>query len=158
MIDRSHDMKIAAFLLATLALSLPQSSAADPAKYKPFGLFGGYKDKVVGPNRWRVSATTNGVADEGSAQQMAVYRAAELVQAAGYSYMQIVNQSGSQAMIGVGYSTPNIRGAASMKLEVVGVSADVPPAECTAKRPESCFTVSVAQAMESARPYLRFND
>ena len=149
-------MKRLLLLVTIVAISVPQVATSSPAKYRPFGMFGGYKDKVISPNRWRVSATTNGVADEGSAQQMAVYRAAELAQAAGYRYMQIVNQSGKVTMIGVGYSTPTIRGPQSMKLEIVGVNQNIQPTECAAKQPDACFTVDVAQAMAAARPYLQF--
>ena len=63
-------------------------------RYQKWGMFGGYKDKATGPNAWRVSAGVNGVAPEGSAAKIALYRAAELAARAGFSHFQILNQKG----------------------------------------------------------------
>lgn len=148
-------MKLSSRIVILLALIGAPAFAGQPT-YKRWGMFGGYKDKLIAPDRWRVEAGVNGQADEGAAQNIAVYRAAEIVQQAGFGFMQIVNQKGSQTMIGVGYATPTIRGGGSMKLEVIGVNTDAPPSECLVADPQACFTVNVQKTMDAIRPNIRF--
>jgi hypothetical protein len=70
-------------------------------KYKPASFIGlgGYKDKMITPDTWQVSASANSVARRGFAGDMAVYRAAELAKKNGYTFFQIIKQDGSTRMI-----------------------------------------------------------
>ena len=149
---------IATVIFCSLLLSGCAGSSLQ-TKYRPWGLTGGYKDRSVGVNHWRVNAGVNGVSDEGSAQYIAVYRAAEIVKAAGFSHMQIVNQKSTQEYfsVGIGYAgPPTNRGGGDTMIEVIGSNSSEPPSVCLAPDPQACFTISVIDAQERTRPFLRF--
>jgi hypothetical protein len=145
-------------LIIVLTL-FPQTTTAQygrPTKYRPWGVFGGYKDKVLGPNSWRVVAGVNGMAEEGSAGKIALYRAADLTKKAGFRYFQITNQKGEQTYLGVGWGPANIRGAGGAELTIIAVNDPGPPPNCQAKQPDACFTLDAEQTMEKIRPFLAF--
>lgn len=82
-----------AALIAAAAASL---SAAVPAeagdRYKPQELFDrkGYAEKKLGEGLWRVRTTVKDMSSAENAQQMALYRGAELARQAGYDYFQVL--------------------------------------------------------------------
>jgi hypothetical protein len=121
-------------------------------KYKPAGIKGGYKDKLISPNMWEISAAANGFSERDLAQNMAIFRAAEVVQNAGFTHIQIINQKGKTrefASIG-GFA------GANLKLTVIGANSADPPSECKAKNPEACYTVSVEEIFVRVRPLIPF--
>lgn len=155
-------MRLSAFVVVTIGIfTLAIGTAAhgeQTVRYRKWGMVGGYKDKVVGPNSWRVVAGVNGVAPEGSAGWIALYRAAELTQAAGFEYFQIINQTGSQTYIGLGTGPKNIRGAGGADLTIVAVNSSEQPITCLAKTQDLCATLSAKHTMEQIAPHLTFTN
>jgi hypothetical protein len=141
---------------AIFLAACPQFLAARPAKYRPWGMSGGYKDKALGSNSWKVVAGVNGMADEGSAGKIALYRAAELTRNAGFSYFQITNQKGAQTFLGFSGGPANIRGAGGAELTIIAVNDPAPPTSCKAKEAVACFTLNAQEVMERIRPFLIF--
>lgn len=125
-------------------------------KYRPATIFGGYKDKVVEPGVWRVQGLANGMAEDGFAQNMAVYRAADVVKQAGFEYMQIINQKGKKSFVGLGGASSMHSAGQDLTLWVRGSHDSSPPSECRAKDPKACFTVPVSETLDHIRPFLTF--
>lgn len=116
--------------------------------YRPAGLLGGYSERIVEPGVWRVSGSSNGIAEMGFGRNMAMHRAAEVVKAAGFSHMQILDQRGRVTMM-------NQRQIGeSLELLVRGANDPAPPADCRARQPQSCFTAPVDQVLARLRPLL----
>ena len=146
-------------LLAAGLLAMSAAVEARPGtatKYRPANMFGGYSDKVVEPGVWRVSGKANGVSEDGFAEKMAVYRAAEVVRQAGFEYMQIINQKGKKSFVGLGGASSMHSAGQDLTLWVRGSHENNPPTECRAKEANACFTVPVAEAMERIAPFLTF--
>ncbi|WP_152522123.1 CC0125/CC1285 family lipoprotein [Sphingobium quisquiliarum] len=144
---------------AALFISIIVSATIAPAqtvKYRRWGMTGGYKDKVIGPNSWRVVTGTNGGAPEGSAGRIALYRAAELTSLAGFRYFQIINQKGSQMYMGIGWGPATIRGPGGAELTIIAVNDPAAPQTCLAKQPELCTTLDAQETMDKIKPYLVF--
>jgi hypothetical protein len=117
-------------------------------KYRSSYLFGGYSDKIVEPGIWKVTGRSNGVSRPGFGRDMAAYRAAELVKAAGFSHMQVIAQKGRAQTIN-GSSAGEF-----LTLTVRGVNDPAPPADCREKRPDQCFTLPVDDVMARLGPLL----
>lgn len=145
----------AALLLALAAVSPADARPGTATKYRPANLFGGYKDKQVEPGVWRIDARSNGIAEPGFAQNMAVYRAAEVIRAAGFTHIQVIKQKGEVTSMGFSRASMSHAGE-SMSLWVRGANTDALPSDCRAKDPAQCFTIPVARAMERTRPLLTF--
>jgi hypothetical protein len=146
------------YLLVALMLNVsvaPSSALARSGlatKYKPAGIKGGYKDKLISPNMWEIAAAANGFSERDLAQNMAIFRAAEVVQNAGFTHIQIVNQKGkSREFSGIGGFA-----GANLKLTVIGTNSPDPPTECKAKNPDACYTVSVEEIIVRVRPLIPF--
>ena len=79
-----------------IAAAAAALSAAAPAeagdRYKPQELFDrkGYTEKRLGEGLWRVRTTVKDMSSAENAQQMALYRGAELARQAGYDYFQVL--------------------------------------------------------------------
>lgn len=152
-------MRFLIFLTAASLALTPVTLSAQverQVKYQKWGMFGGYKEKVAGPNSWRVLAGVNGAAPEGSAWKIALYRAAELARQAGFEYFQVVNQKGSQTYIGLGWGAPTHRGGGDAELEIVAVNDPAPPQTCLAANVKLCVTLNAEETMNRVRPFLRF--
>lgn len=150
---------LAAAIVGFVVLPTAAPAQSDrPVKYRPWGMTGGYKDKAIGPNSWRVVAGVNGVAPEGSAGRIALYRAAELTNSAGFRYFQIVDQKGGQMYLGLGWGPKTIRGPGGTELIIVAVNDPAPPQTCLAKQREFCATLDAHQTMDEIKPYLTFPD
>lgn len=139
---------------ATAALGSAASARSGLAtKYGPMGLFGGYSDKQVEPGVWRVSARSNGPAGEGFGSNMAIYRAAEILSAQGFSFVQVIDAKGDMTVLGR-------RGEIQRPLNehvvltVRGAYSAQPPADCRAKEPSACITLPTADVMTRLRPLL----
>lgn len=72
----------------------------------------GYSDTQLGPDTWRVTYAGNQI-PQAQAQDYAMLRAAELVQAAGYSHFLVLSESGS-AQTGPGMALATGSSAALM--------------------------------------------
>ena len=85
---------------AAAAWAAAPTEAAD--RYKPQELFDrkGYSEKRLGEGLWRVRTTVKDVSSAENAQQMALYRGAELARQSGYDYFQVL---GGKSWMG--YST-----------------------------------------------------
>jgi hypothetical protein len=138
-------------LAAASLLSGCSGGSGLATKYRPANLLGGYSDKLVEPGVWKVTGRSNGVAGPGFGRDMAAYRAAEVVKAAGFSHMQVIAQKGK---------TQTINGSSAgefLTLTVRGVNDPAPPTDCREKRPDQCFTLAVDDVMARLRPALRID-
>jgi hypothetical protein len=143
--------KLALALAAAAALSGCSGGSGLATKYRPSNLFGGYSDKLVEPGVWKVTGRSNGVAESGFGRNMAAYRAAEVVKAAGFSHMQVIAQKGR---------TQTINGSSAgefLTLTVRGANDPAPPTDCREKQPDQCFTLAVDEVMARLRPLLRID-
>jgi hypothetical protein len=138
-------------LLAGLTSAAPEAQAGLATRYRPANLLGGYKDRLVEPGLWRVDARANGFAAPGFAQNMAAYRAADLLREAGFEYMQIIDQKGQSWSTRSGGQM-----GGTMTLWIKGAHNPDPPTDCRAKQPDLCLTVPVARTIERIRPSLVF--
>jgi hypothetical protein len=120
-------------------------------KYRPSYIFGGYSDKQVEPGVWRITGRSNGIAESGFGRNMATYRAAEVVKAAGFSHMQIIEQKGRVSTIN-GSSAGEF-----LTLTVRGVNDPAPPTDCREKQPSQCFTLGVDDVMARLRPLMHID-
>ena len=116
-------------------------------------MFGGYKEQHVEPQVWRVEGRSNGVAGSGVGRNIAVYRAAEIMKAAGFSYFRIVDQKG-QAMTILVNNVPGGSAGESMVLWIRGTNDPAALTECRAKNPASCATLNVETVLTSIKPQL----
>jgi hypothetical protein len=141
---------------AAMAMSGSVASARSglATKYGPMSLFGGYSDKQVEPGVWRVSARSNGPAGEGFGRNMAAYRAAEILSAQGFPFVQVIDQKGDMTVLGRRGDTFQRPLNEHIVLTVRGAYSAEPPADCRARQPEACLTLSVAQVMTQLRPLL----
>lgn len=145
---------LTAFLIYVMAITPSPAPARSglATKYKPDGMKGGYRDKLIAPNMWEVSAAANGFSERDLARNMAIYRAAEVVKNAGFTHMQIVNQKGkSREFVNIGGFA-----GANLKLTVVGTNSPSPPDECKAKNPAACYTLPVDEVISGVGPLIPF--
>lgn len=142
-------------LVALLGPGMAQARPGTATKYRPANLFGGYSEKLVEPGVWRVKAKANGIAEPGFAQNMAIYRAAELMRQQGFAFLQVVDQKGEAMSMRIGGGSP-VSAGQSMILWVRGAQDAGAPATCRAKEPGRCFTVPVARTLDRVRPFLTF--
>ena len=142
-------------LILALAAASSLAGCSTPSglatKYRSSYLLGGYSDKMVEPGVWKVTGRSNGVAESGFGRNMAAYRAAEIVKAAGFSHMQVIAQKGKAQTINGGSA------GEFLTLTVRGVNAPAPPTDCREKQPGQCFTVAVDDVMARLRPLLRID-
>jgi hypothetical protein len=147
-------------LLIVLAGSLVLSGSVASArsglatKYGHMSLFGGYSDKQIEPGVWRVSARSNGPAGPGFGRNMAAYRAAEILSAQGFTYVQILDAKGDMTVLGQRGDTFQRALNEHVVLTVRGATSSAPPADCRAKKLQACVTYSAAGIMSQLRPLL----
>jgi hypothetical protein len=125
--------------------------AMTATQYRPANLLGGYSERIPEPGLWRVTGRSNAMAGEGFGSDMAMHRAAELVKAAGFSHMQILDQRGNRQTMNRAFI------GESMALVVRGTDSPAPPADCRARTPRSCFTVEVDVVLARLRPGLHID-
>lgn len=124
--------------------------------YRKWGVFGGYKDKQTGPNAWRVWTGVNGAAPEGSASWIALYRAAELANLAGFRFFQIVYQKSQLTYLRIGNGDFDLTGPGGAELEIIATNDPAPPSICRAAKPEYCMTLDAKMTMDQIAPRLKF--
>ncbi|PXA87253.1 hypothetical protein DMC47_32495 [Nostoc sp. 3335mG] len=122
--------------------------AGAEARYQPANVFGtGYADEQVAPGVWNVRGAS-GTEDAGHA--IAIYRAAELAQAAGASEMRIVRQK--IVVTSRANTHMFVREVAHFTVRAVRDPAD--RTACEEKKPERCVTVSVDKMLAQFGPEL----
>ena len=155
-------MKTALMIAGATALALSASAASARSglatRYGPMSLFGGYSDKMIEPGVWRVSARSNGPAGAGFGESMAAYRAAEILSAQGFPYIQVLDAKGDATVLGRRGDAFQRRLNEHVVLIVRGAYSSAAPADCRAKPPASCVTVSTADLMARMRPQLHIGE
>jgi hypothetical protein len=151
-------MKLRSVVLVAAAMAAWSSAASArsglASRYGPMSLFGGYSDKQVEAGVWRVSARSNGPAGEHFARNMAAYRAAEILAAQGFAYVQVLDQKGDMTVLGRrgdAYQRPLNE---HVVLTVRGAYSPVQATDCRAKEARACVTYSAAGVMTQLRPLL----
>jgi len=151
-------MKNAFSIVAAAAVALSGSAVSARSglatRYGPMGLFGGYSDRQVEPGVWRVSARSNGPAGEGFGRNMAIYRAAEILSAQGFSFVQVIDAKGDATMLGRRTDAFQRPLNEHVVLTVRGAYSAQPPADCRAKVQTACITLPAADVMTRLRPLL----
>ena len=149
-------MKSSFLIVLAGCVALASGADARPGtatKYRPSYIFGGYSEKQVEPGVWKVTGRSNGIAEIGFGRNMAAYRAAEILAAQGFTYVQVLDQKGH--IQSVGLSRNDMRPAGeNLTLVVRGANAPGTPADCRAKKPEACGSYPIAQNMARLRPLL----
>ena len=140
-------------LLSLLAACSTSGRPGLATKYRPMNIFGGYSEKLIEPGLWKVSGGSNGMAEVGFGRDVAAYRAAEIIKAAGFSHMQIVDQRGATRTVSVGGGGGRPAGE-NLDLWVRGTNDPAAPLDCRAKNAASCATIDVADLMMRLRPRL----
>ena len=145
-------MRLIILTLASAALVAGCAGRPGTAtKYRPSYIFGGYSDKQIEPGMWKVTGRSNGIAESGFGRNMAAYRAAEIVRAAGFTHMQIIEQKGKISTINGGPA------GEFLTLTVRGANDPAPPTDCREKRPDQCFTLEVDEVMARLRPLMHID-
>jgi hypothetical protein len=126
-----------AIWIAATAVALGAAAPAQAGdRYKPQELFDrkGYSEKRLGDGVWRVRTTVGDMSSTENAQQMALYRGAELARQSGYDYFQVLSGKGW-----MGYSTRGTRmnvhaHGAELKVRGARTYTDLAPCEMKAGR------------------------
>lgn len=142
-------MRSAFGMAAAVSLSGCQPELA-ATRYGPLGSDGGYSERIVEPGVWRVSATTNGFVRPGFARWMALHRSAEIVSAAGFPYLQILDVRGIPQVC---HSIP-CAGGEALRIWVRGARTPDPPSDCRAEDAQTCRTMSAEAVMAELAPLL----
>lgn len=126
---------------------------ATATKYLPQGPLGGYSEKEIEPGIWQVTGRANGIAPRGFGSNMALYRAAEILYAKGFTHVQVIDQKGSSISVGAGGSSGSY-GGETLVVTVRGANDPARPADCRAKNPAACMTIDAAEVMARLAPAL----
>jgi hypothetical protein len=143
-----------AWIFASVGLTGCAAEGGRPSlatKYGPANIFGGYSDKLVEPGVWRVEARTNGVSEDGLANAIAAFRAAEIMRREGFEYIQIIDQKGHKKFVGLRGGTESSAGQ-DLTLWIRGSHDRKPTAECRAKLTDACFTLTVTETLSRYGP------
>lgn len=142
-------------VLATCAFSLAGCTSLASTIVTEYGpqtvmTAGGYRNWSEGPGRWRVSAKSNGFAQENLAQEIAVLRGVVLARAGGFSHLQIASFQGVQRRAG------GIRGIQDVTLRFAGVNDSGAPLVCESppSTQSSCRTIGVDATLALLGPRL----
>lgn len=153
-------MKSHLLIFAAAAAVLAIGAEARPGtatKYRPFYIFGGYSEKQIEPGVWKVSGRSNGIAEIGFGRNMAAYRAAEILSAQGFTYVQVLDQKGHIQSVGLDRNSLRPAGE-NLTMIVRGANAAGTPADCRAKKPEACGSYPIAETMARLRPSLHIGE
>ena len=144
--------------LLLLGIVLLSACAGQPkvVAYGPMTARGGYQEEEIEPGVWRVFARSGGEAGPGYARDMAEYRAAEMLQARGFSWVQILKEfPRSELSEDLGGGRRRVIGE-DMELTVRGAYDPSKPTDCRQTGGLRCWTFSPDLMMKQARKHLRF--
>ncbi|WP_194955249.1 CC0125/CC1285 family lipoprotein [Sphingopyxis solisilvae] len=133
-------------------------SACAGTHYQKLGVGGGYSDKQMEPGRWEVRFLSNVASTEGFAEKAAIYRTAELAQANGYPYFQVVsgsvrfNTHAIATSTSIGYMTSKGQTA---KLVAVGKREKNSELNCEGPDRSACANFDTAQVLNELRPIMK---
>ena len=124
--------------------------------YGPMSALGGYQDEEIEPGVWRVFARSGGEAGPDYARNMAEYRAAEMLKARGFSWVQILQELPHWELseeLGGGRRRVISQ---DMELTVRGAHDPSKPTDGRQTGINRCFTFTPDMIMQQARKHLRF--
>ena len=146
------------FALAALSLAgCAGGRAITASTYGKMHLFGGYSDKEIEPGVWKVTGAGNGPAGPGFGRNVAVYRAAEIVKAKGFSHIQVLKQKGRSRSVGLSGGSMSYAGE-TMELVVRGTNDPAAPIACRDKQPEACMILAADEIIATVGPQLTFRN
>ena len=148
---------IAALAALSLTACAGGGRSALATTYGKMHLFGGSSDEEIEPGVWKVTGAGNGPAGPGFGRNVALYRAAEIVKAHGFSHIQVLKQKGRQRSVGVRGGSMSYAGE-NMDLIVRGTNDPAAPIDCREKRAEECLTLPADGVMATIGPQLTFRN
>lgn len=149
-----NQKKIGLAVWASLSLVSLSACAGRPfiaTKYRPEGMLGGYAETQVSAGIWQVTGRSIGIAERGFGRNMAAYRAAELMKARGFSYLQILDQDGKATQFSMGGGSMYDSGE-TMTLRSANDAAA--PTDCRSANPNFCSTLAIEPLMAKLAPSL----
>ena len=143
-------------LLGTILLTAACAGQPKVVVYGPMTERGGYQEEEIEPGVWRVFARSGGEAGPGYAGVMAEYRAAEMLKARGFPWVQILKEFPRTELTEL-----DSKGRASviredMALTVRGAYDPSKPADCRQTGLQRCWAFTPDMMMKRARKRLRF--
>jgi hypothetical protein len=117
---------------------------------------GGYQEEEIEPGVWLVTARSGGEAGPGYSSDMAEYRAAEMLKARGFTWVQILKEL-PHALL-----TEDLGGGRrdvireDMELTVRGAHDPSKPTDCRQTGGGRCWTFTPDTMMKQARKRLKF--
>lgn len=146
------------FLLGLFLLTSACAGRPGVVPYGPMSAHGGYQEEEIEAGIWRIVARSNGKASANYAWNMAEYRAGELLKARGFSHVQMLNRNGRWDLSDeFGRGRRRVLGDA-MELTVRGAHNGLPPTDCRAANPDTCWTLNIDAMMAGIRPRLKFSE
>lgn len=137
---------------AALAGACAMSLGACATSYGQAGLLGGYSERQIEPGLWRVQGQSNGFSRPDAGFNMALYRAAELAEGAGFSHFQVVDANVRVTVL-TQYGQPMGSGGERARLRIRGVNSADAPIECEMKE-ALCRTFAVSEVIAQLGPVL----
>lgn len=145
--------------LMLLGIVLLTSACAGQSRvvaYGPMTGRGGYQEEEIEPGVWRVLARSGGEAGPGYAGHMAEYRAAEMLKARGFPWVQILKEFPRTVLSeDLGGGRRRVI-SEDMELTVRGAYDPSKPTDCRQTGLQRCWTFTPDMMMKQAREHLRF--
>lgn len=141
------------FQRAALGCACALSLAACATGYGPMGPLGGYSESALEPGVWEVRGMSNGLSQPDAAGNMALYRAAELARAAGFSHFQVLETNLRWNRVLTPWGLEGGGAGERARMRIRGVDGAAVPPPCEAEKGE-CPTFSVAEVMADLAPLL----
>jgi hypothetical protein len=117
---------------------------------------GGYQEEEIEPGVWRVFARSGGEAGPGYSSDMAEYRAAEILKARGFPWVQILKEfPRAELSEELGGGRRRVI-SEDMELTVRGAHDPSKPTDCRQSGLQRCWTFTPDMMMQQARKHLRF--
>lgn len=124
--------------------------------YGPMTSRGGYQEEEIEPGVWQVFARSGGEAGPGYARSMAEYRAAEMLKARGFSWVQILKEYPTTELSeDLGGGRRRVL-SEDVKLTVRGAHEYGKPTDCRETGGLRCWSFTPDLMMKQARKRLKF--
>lgn len=109
-----------------------------------------HAEKEIEPGVWRLTTRSNGL---GYAETISVYRAAQLLAAKGFTYVQVIDQKGQLSWRENELERGKMRNMREfMQLTVRGAHESTRPTDCRSKRQDRCMTFPAASVLARLGP------
>jgi len=122
-------------------------------RFRP-GTIGGYRDQLIAPDTWVITATTNNGDHRGKSIAMALYRAAELSRGTGKEFFQVSGGQNVTNLLSLSYGGAGgfYEGQdARVTVHAIASRSDAEPCG----DPASCPVLSVQETMDRFGPELK---